>query len=83
MTFKRSTNKYEIVRFCNKLNFSIIDGTNSMFKYFVNNYNPLSVVVNVNRDYSSGDPYKILNFKLITTTKPNYFYIVNNELHTS
>ena len=70
-------NEYELLRFCNKLNTSIIGGASKLFKYFINNYNPDKIISYSNNDYSSGKIYETLGFEFDKITKPGYFYIKN------
>lgn len=81
MTFSKSRyekNKLELLRFCNKLNTTVIGGASRLFKYFINNYDIYSDIVSyADRSWGDGNLYKTLNFELIKKTKPNYSYIVN------
>jgi len=75
----KNTDEYEMIRFCNKLNTNVIGGADKLFKYFINKYNPSDIISYANRDYSNGNLYKILNFNLISITRPNYYYVINNK----
>ena len=66
---------YELLRFCNKLNTTVIGGASKLFKYFINNYNPNTIISYADRRWSEGNLYYNLGFKLLGETKPNYFYI--------
>jgi hypothetical protein len=67
-------NEYELLRFCNKLNYTIIGGASKLFNYFIKNYNPVKILSYANRDWSNGNLYKILGFKLLNITEPGYWY---------
>ena len=72
------TNKighYELLRFCNKLNVSVIGGASRLFSYFIKQYNPIEIVSYADKRWSQGKLYEKLNFSFITDTKPNYSYI--------
>ncbi|MDY0268811.1 DUF7487 domain-containing protein [Trichloromonas sp.] len=69
--------EYEMLRFCNKLNTIVIGGGSKLFNYFIKNYNPKKIISYADRNYSNGDLYKKLKFKLRHITKPNYYYVVN------
>lgn len=75
---KRKEKTYELIRFCNKLNSSVIGGASKLFKYFKNNYNPNEVITYADRSWSQGDLYKKLGFVFIEKTSPNYYYVVDN-----
>jgi hypothetical protein len=72
-------NKYEICRFTNKINTSIIGGINKLFNYFLNKINPLEIIVNVDRRYFNGVIFENLGFKFIKISEPNYFYVKGLE----
>ena len=44
-------------------------------EYFINNYNPNTIISYADRRWSEGNLYYNLGFKLLGETKPNYFYI--------
>jgi hypothetical protein len=72
--------EYEMYRFCNKLNTSIIGGSSKLINYFIKTYNPKSVLTFADRRYSQGNLYKQLQFKFNGNTEPNYWYYKKNEM---
>ena len=66
--------QYELIRFCSLKNTSVIGGANKLLKYFINKYNPKSIISYANRRFSNGSIYETLGFKKIGTSGPNYFY---------
>lgn len=74
MCFSIINDKYEILRFCEKLNTNIIGGANMLLKHFIDIYQPKSISTYVDRRYFNGDLYKQMNFMFINNTKPNYWY---------
>lgn len=77
MGTKNESNVYEMLRFCNKLNTTVIGSASKLFKYFINNYAPNSIISYANRSWSKGDLYEKLGFEFVHKTKPNYYYIIN------
>lgn len=81
MTFVKSRYdkkiQYEMSRFCNKLNHLVVGGASKLFKHFIKNYNPKSIVSYSDRRFFNGDVYQKLNFTFTTNTSPCYFYIKN------
>jgi hypothetical protein len=71
---KSNDDEYELLRFCNKLNTSVIGGASKLFKYFINNYKPKEIITYADRSYSNGNLYKQLGFEFIGKTEPNYSY---------
>ena len=76
MNSTSESNIYEMLRFCNKLNTTVIGGASKIFQFFIKNYNPKEVITYANRFYSNGELYKQLGFDFIHKTEPNYYYIV-------
>ena len=74
-----NTNKWELVRFCNKLNCNIVGGASRLLKYFETNYNPKYLVSYADRDYSNGNLYNILNFTNKGISNISYSYYNNSE----
>jgi hypothetical protein len=69
-----------MLRFCNKLNTSVIGGASKLLKYFINNYKPKSILTFADRRYSNGSLYEKLGFKHVGNTKPNYWYFKKGNL---
>lgn len=69
--------EYELLRFCNKLNTTVIGGASKLFKYFVNTYDIEEIITYADRSYSQGNLYNQLGFEYIGKTEPNYYYIVD------
>ncbi len=78
MTFGKSrynkSYQYELIRFCNKLNTLVTGGASKIFKYFIRNYNPDSLISYADMRYSNGTLYENLGFIKLKSSTPNYFY---------
>jgi hypothetical protein len=74
---KSKDGSYELLRFCNKLNTSVVGGSSKLFKYFLNNYPSKEIISYSDLSRSNGDMYLKLGFKLSHTSRPNYYYVVN------
>jgi len=68
---------YELIRFCNKLNTTVIGGADKLLKNFIKDYKPKEIISYADRRWSLGNLYEKLGFKKHNNTKPNYFYINN------
>lgn len=86
MTFMKSRkilNKngggFELVRFANKIGFTVIGGASKLFKRFLSDYNPKKVISYCDLSWATGGLYHKLGFKFQGNTKPNYYYVVNNN----
>jgi len=80
MTFKKNKDSYELNRFCNKINASVIGGASKLLKYFIQNYKPNEIISFADKRYSNGNLYKKLNFIYLYDVQPSYTYFKNNEL---
>lgn len=74
--------EYEISRFACKLGVNVVGGAGRLFKRFIDDYNPKEVLSYADRRFSNGNLYKKLGFKLLSCTKPNYFYIKKNNVYS-
>ena len=85
MTFSKSrfSKKYEweMVRFCNKLNYHIPGAASRLLKYFEKNWKPHSIVSYADRRWSTGNLYNALGFSLDHISPPNYWYFKTNMLY--
>jgi hypothetical protein len=70
---------YELLRFCNSLNTSVVGGASKLFKYFMSVYKPEYILSFADRRWSNGDMYFQLGFEFKNNTVPNYFYIINGN----
>jgi len=86
MTFGKSRrskwkgeNKYELYRFCTKLNYTVVGGASKLLKYFERKYKPRCIISYANRRWSTGNLYNKIGFKFIENTTPNYFYFKGGD----
>lgn len=84
MTFSKSRltigkqyqdNTFELVRFCNKLNTSVVGGASKLLKHFVSHVNPDRIISFSDRAHTSGNLYKVLGFKPIRASEPGYVWV--------
>ena len=77
-------NEWNLSRFCNLLDTNIIGGASKLFNYFIKNYKPIRMISYADKDWSIGDLYYKLGFKLKNETNPDYKYLVNEKrIHKS
>lgn len=78
MTFNKSRFdkdvEWEIGRMCFLNGLTVVGGASKMFSYFVDNYNPKSVISYANRCFGNGGVYKHLGMSFVRDTPPGYFY---------
>lgn len=75
---KMGDGEYNLNRFCNLLNTNVVGGSSKLITFFIKNYNPKRIISYADKDWSVGDLYYKLGFKLIKETNPDYKYIVGN-----
>ena len=73
------SNEYELVRFCNKLDTTVIGGADKLLKNFIKTYQPKTIISYADRRWSMGNLYNKLNFTKMHESNPNYWYIINNK----
>lgn len=83
MTFgaSRFNKKYdwELLRFCNKLNYHVIGGAGKLLKYFERKYNPKNLISYADRRWSVGNLYDKLGFSKVGVSVPSYSYVKNGR----
>jgi hypothetical protein len=63
--------EYELIRFCNKMNTSVVGGASKILK----NSKVNDFISYCDLRYSNGNLYEALGMKLLRTTAPNYYYV--------
>lgn len=83
MTFSKSRfNKnynWELIRFCNKVGYTVVGGADKLFKHFIKNHDG-SVISYANKRFSSGNLYVKLGFQLLNSSAPNYWYVKDGAI---
>lgn len=69
------TNCWELVRFCSKLNTSVVGGASKLFKHFITVYNPIKIRSFSDIAHTRGSLYSTLGFKCIRTSEPGYVWV--------
>lgn len=74
---KNNEDEYEMVRFCNKLNHSVVGGASKLLSRFMKDFSPNKIISYCDISWANGNLYKKIGFKLTDVTKPNYHYVIN------
>lgn len=72
--------EWELIRFCSLKNTKIVGGASRLFRYFLKEYKPHSIISYCDRRIFSGKTYEILGLELIHNSTPNYWYHNNTEV---
>lgn len=91
MSFRkpRFTDKYqwEIIRFASVLNTNVVGAGSKLFKRFVLDQQPSSVISYSDNCWGFGEVYAALGFTMIDITQPSYYYVelknMNKKYHRS
>lgn len=84
MTFSKDhyKNTYELSRFCSESNILVVGAASKLFKYFIKNFDPESVVTYSDLRWNNGNVFEILGFEKIGETLPTYWYVKHlNRYH--
>jgi hypothetical protein len=70
---------WEMYRFSNKLNMTVVGGAERLFKFFIKKYNPNTVLSFADKRYFNGTLYPKLGFDYISDTPISYWYIMGRK----
>lgn len=73
----KNINIWELTRFCNKLNHTVVGGSSRLLNYFILKYSPKEIQTYSDNLISNGDMYQRLGFEYVHTSNPGYWYVVN------
>ena len=71
---------YELVRFANCLNSTVVGGLDKLLKAFVTEHQPDDIMTYADRDWSNGRSYERLGFERLGETEPQPFWVKPGEL---
>lgn len=74
--------EYELIRMAYRDDIKVVGGAHKMLKYFIEKYNPKSILSYCNIDKFSGKIYELLGFECIDITKPNYIWVNHSDVLT-
>lgn len=70
---------WELLRFCNSLNTTVIGGASRLLKHFITVVKPSRIVTYADKRWSDGNLYFKLGFHHKWDSKPNYHYVINGR----
>ncbi len=74
---KSNNDNYELLRYCNKLNTTVIGGASKLLNHFNNNYSFCELITYYDKSFGFKNVYEKIGFIYSGETKPNYYYIVS------
>lgn len=72
--------EWEIVRFAGNRYCTVVGGASKLFKRFLKDYSPKTILSYADNRFSSGGLYETLGFTKTHDTTPNYFYFKGKDL---
>lgn len=75
----KTDGEYELLRFCNRLDTTVVGGASRLLNHFINEFQPSRIISYCDRRWSSGNMYEKLGFVKSHESRPNYFYIQGNN----
>ena len=73
--------EWEIIRECSKLRYCILGGKEKLWKYFLKNFNPSSVISYCDFSKFTGDSYLKLGFQKERLNKPGFVWWDRNFIY--
>jgi hypothetical protein len=76
--------EWELLRLCSHNDYNIIGGANKLFKHFLIDYKPQTIISYCDNSKFDGDVYKVLGFKLLDYGKPSkHWYNMKTKQHVT
>lgn len=72
-------NGCEITTFCSSLGFVVIGGFSKLLNYIKKKYNPVFLIIDVDRCWSNGNLYKDFGFTFKEYREPNCYVVIKNR----
>ncbi len=83
MTFNKSEGRdslgeteWNLSRFCNKLNCSVIGSASRILSFFIKEFQPTRIISYADKSWSMGELYQKIGFQKLYETSPDYKYVV-------
>lgn len=70
---------WELLRYANTLNTSVVGGASKLFKHFVKQHSPISIISYSDKRWNTGNLYTNLGFTHSHISAPNYWYFSLRE----
>jgi hypothetical protein len=74
-----NNHQYELIRFCNKINTTVVGGFSKLLRHFIKTVNPSEIVSYADRRWSLGSVYHENGFNFIDNTNVSYWYLIDKK----
>lgn len=71
---KNKQDEWELYRFCNKIDISIVGSASKLLNFFIKTYFPKKIITYSDKRWNSGTVYTKLNFVKVSDGSPTYWY---------
>lgn len=71
----KNYNSFELLRFCNKLNHTVVGGFTKLLGHFITHVDPDDIMTYVDKDWSDGQAYQKAGFVLVDQMEPMAFWL--------
>lgn len=73
--------EWELLRFSNRVGFTVVGGISKLFQHFIKHYSPTSIISYADRRWSAytKNVYKSIGFTFAGSSPPNYKYFSKND----
>jgi len=79
ITLNKINDNYELIRFCDKINYSVTNGINSLLNYFIEKHKPKTITTLIDRRFNQGSFLKSIGFQFLKYLEPNCWSYIKNE----
>lgn len=66
---------FELLRFCHKQGMQVVGGFSKLIDTFQQEFHPGDIMTYADKDWSNGDSYRKIGFKIVDQTDPQQFWI--------
>ena len=70
--------EWNINRFCKKINHFVMGGASEMISFFKEKFQPIRIISYADKNWSSGNLYQKLGFRICSQIGPDYKYLTRN-----
>lgn len=77
--YSSKNDTYKILRLCEMLNISVVDGFSKLLSYIIQLLKPSKIVAYADKRYCEEEIYKTLGFSYVETLPPDYYYVIDRH----
>jgi hypothetical protein len=78
---KKENGTYELLRFCNKINTTVVGAASKLMNKFISEISPNKIISYANLRWSNGNLYRKIGFTTEKKVNPGYYIFHKNKRH--